>query len=68
MKLIQILENILNEYGIIDIPRQELDKSDIIYNYLNKGNNYKKIIDKIADKKSIDLPKINGEKIYFNLT
>jgi hypothetical protein len=68
MKLIQILENILNEYGIIDIPRQELDKSDIIYNYLNKGNNYKKIIDKIADKKSIDLPKINGEKIYFSLT
>jgi hypothetical protein len=68
MKLIQILENILNEYGIIDIPRQELAKSDLIYNYLNKGNNYKKTIDRLIDEKAIDLPKIGGKKITFNLT
>lgn len=70
MKLIKILENILKEYGIIEIPKQELDKSDIIYDYVTKGNNYKKIIDQIKSAgkiKIIDLPKINGEKIFFEL-
>lgn len=69
MKLIKILENILKEYGIIDIPKTELSKSDIIYNYITKGNNYKKIIDQITDKNQIiDFPKIGGKKIVFDLT
>lgn len=66
IKLINILEELVQESNIIQIPKSELDKSDRIYNFIK--SNFDKLVAKTKNR-NIDKPLILPTlKNYFQLT